>query len=342
MHEQRASEGSKNMSRTTYQMQFVACQSSLWIALLMLAGCSTKDPNVASSKNDPDERIQVVTTIGMIADMVHEIGGSSVNVIQLMGPGVDPHLYKPNRDDIQSILESDIVFFAGHHLEGKMTATLEKLSEQQTVIALAEILDENLLIRDEQSQVDPHLWMDISLWSGILDPITQELGKQAPEKAADFSSNAMRMSEQLKNLHRYGQESIASIPENQRILITSHDAFRYFGRAYGVEVEGIQGLSTESEAGLQRINKLVDMISKRKIKAIFIESSVPKKNIDSLIEGCRARGHEVSIGGELYSDAMGERTSPQGTYLGMMAHNLKTVTRALGGSADESSLSESK
>ena len=323
--------------RRTYQ----SWQSSLLIALLILSGCSSSTTEKKPTEAFADTPLQIVTTVGMIADMVREVGGKSVTVTQLMGPGVDPHLYKPNRDDIQSILDSDLVFFAGHHLEGKMTATLEKLSNQKTVIALAECLDESLLIRDEQSQVDPHLWMDISIWSGILDPIAKELAKLMPQQADTFDKNVVRLKEQLGELHRYGQKAIGSIPKGQRILITSHDAFRYFGRAYNIEVEGIQGLSTESEAGLQRINELVDMLSNRKVQAIFIESSVPQKNVDSLIEGSKAGGHQVSIGGELYSDAMGEPESPEGTYLGMMAHNLSTVTRALGGSDEDLPLAES-
>jgi len=312
----------------------------IWIGLVILNGCSSRSADNVLHEPSNEKTISVVTTIGMLADIVREFGGEHVSVTQLMGPGVDPHLYKPNRDDIQSILDCDLVFYAGHHLEGKMAATLEKIKNQKPIIALSERLDDKFLILDDQSQVDPHLWMDVSLWTGLLDPIAAELQRVSPEHSGVFESNSKMTQQRLMQLHQYGLNAIASIPESQRTLITSHDAFRYFGRAYNLEVLGVQGISTESEAGLQRINELVDMITLQQIPAIFIESSVPQKNIDSLIEGSRARGHSVSIGGELYSDAMGESGTPEGTYLGMMAHNIKTVTKALGGSAKEFPLVE--
>ena len=307
----------------------------LMTAAITFTGCSPEgSSDRLPTTNDP-KTIRIVTTVGMIADLVQQVGGRHVNVTQLMGPGVDPHLYKANRDDIQSILDSDLVFFSGHHLEGKMAETLEKLGEQKPIIALAEQLDESRLVKDEQSQADPHLWMDVSLWAGVLQPISESLAELLPEHAYEFRDNAASVEKQLAELHQYGIQAIASIPEDQRQLITSHDAFQYFGLAYNIEVLGIQGLSTESEAGLQRINQLVDLITEQKINAIFIESSVPQKNINSLIEGAKSRGHEVKIGGELYSDAMGEPSSMQGTYVGMMAHNIATVARALGGKTED-------
>ena len=301
----------------------------------MDVGCSRKDSSKPTIDEPENNKIRIVATVGMIADLVREVGGEHVQVTQLMGSGVDPHLYKPNRDDIQSILDSDLVFFAGHHLEGKMSATLEKLGDQKKVVGLSEQLKKDSLLQDEEKQVDPHLWMDIALWTGILAPIAKELKKIKPGNAVEFEKNAAEIGEELVKLHELGRQAIQTIPKDQRILITSHDAFQYFGRAYGIEVYGIQGLSTESEAGLQRINDLVDLITTKQIAAIFIESSVPKKNIDSLIEGANAKGHTVKIGGELYSDAMGEASSFEGTYRGMMTHNLITVTQALGGQAEE-------
>lgn len=312
-----------------------------WVAaslifLVATLGCSGDQPRARDQRDINSNTIEVLVTTGMVADLVRKVGGSHVNVTQLMGPGIDPHLYKPNRDDIQSILDSDIVFYSGFHLEGKMTSTLNQLASQKRVVAIAEKISDAQLIQDEQGQVDPHLWMDIELWSKLLLPIANELTEISPNLAEEFRVNAMKATDELKQLHEFGIQAIATIPESKRVLITSHDAFQYFGRAYQIEVAGIQGLSTESEAGLQRINQLVDMITLRQISAIFVESSVPAKNIESLIEGANARSHQVKVGGELYSDAMGAISSEQGTYIGMMSHNLKTVVQSLGGTLNES------
>ena len=308
--------------------------SVAFFLLITIAGCSDNQPSLQGDRDIKADTINVLATTGMVADLIRKVGGSQVDVTQLMGSGVDPHLYKPNRDDIQSILDSDIVFYSGYHLEGKMTSTLNQLASQKRVIAIAEHINEDQLIQDQQGQVDPHLWMDIELWSKLLPPIAEELIKVSPDHATEFRDNALEAVDELQQLHKFGIDAISTIPESKRVLITSHDAFQYFGRAYQIEVAGIQGLSTESEAGLQRINELVDMIASRQISAIFVESSVPAKNIDSLIEGASARSHQVEIGGELYSDAMGDVSSEQGTYIGMMAHNLKTVVQSLGGTVE--------
>ena len=193
----------------------------LMAAAITFTGCSPEgSSDRLPTTNDP-KTIRIVTTVGMIADLVQQVGGRHVNVTQLMGPGVDPHLYKANRDDIQSILDSDLVFFSGHHLEGKMAETLEKLGEQKPIIALAEQLDESRLVKDEQSQADPHLWMDVSLWAGVLQPISESLAELLPEHADEFRGNAASVEKQLAELHQYGIQAIASIPEDQRQLITS-------------------------------------------------------------------------------------------------------------------------
>ena len=308
---------------------------------MWLIGCSVKPQNnEPPPENGPEseDSLEILATVGMVADLVRLVGAEHVEVTQLMGSGVDPHLYKANRDDIQFVLESDAVFYSGHHLEGKMTDTLEKLSKQKPVIAVGEEINQDDLVQSSESQiqVDPHLWMNISIWSQGLEVVANALSSLDPKHADTYTENAKNALSQFRDLHQYGIEVIGSIPQEKRVLITSHDAFQYFGDAYEIEVLGVQGISTESEAGLQRINAIVDLITDRKISAIFIESSVPRKNVDSLIEGARARGHEVIIGGELLSDAMGSEGSYEGSYLGMMDHNLTRVAQALGGEAPDS------
>ncbi len=276
----------------------------------------------------------------MVADLVRNVGGEHVRVTQLMGAGVDPHLYKATRDDVQTIMQGDIVFYSGLMLEGKMTDTLIKVARNKPVVAVTEKLEPSQLLEpaEMQGHFDPHVWMDVSAWSLCIDVVADALAEFDAVHAETYRANADAYKQQLDALQRYAVESLESVPQDRRILITSHDAFNYFGRAYGLEVLGVQGLSTESEAGLQRINQLVDLLVDRKVRAVFVESSVPRKNIDSLVEGSRSRGHEVAIGGELYSDAMGPDGSYEGTYIGMLDHNITLVARGLGGQAPESGM----
>jgi len=306
---------------------------------LLLIGCNGNSNESVNKKADSKDgsRIQVVATVGMVADLVKQIGGDRIEVAQIMGAGVDPHLYKANRDDVQTITQGKIVFYSGLMLEGKMIDTLEKLGRDRRVIAVTKGLDPSLLLEPEEfhGHSDPHVWMDVSAWSTCLGVISNTLCEHDPEHASEYRMSAERYLQELLKLHRYGLECIATIPTDSRVLITSHDAFNYFGHAYGLEVMGVQGISTESEAGLQRINEFVDLIVDRKVQAVFVESSVPRKNIESLIDGARSRGHEMRIGGELFSDAMGSPDSYEGTYIGMLDHNITTVTLALGGKAPE-------
>lgn len=303
--------------------------SWLWLVAIA-AGCSA-----AGSTSGPRYPIRAVATVGMVADLVRHVGGQHVVVTQLLGPGVDPHLYKPTRDDVQTILGGDIVFYSGLMLEGKMADTLVKVARAKPVFAVTEQLPEQELLEPEDfhGHYDPHVWMDVSAWSQCVDVVAEQLAKFDPPHAADYRASAQAYRQQLARLHRYGQQVIGSIPQGRRVLITSHDAFNYFGRAYGLEVQGVQGISTESEAGLQRVNALVDLIVEKSVPAVFIESSVPRKNIDALVEGALAKGHKIVVGGELYSDAMGEAGTYEGTYMGMLDHNLTLVARALGGTA---------
>lgn len=306
--------------------------------LAMIAGCgpSTAPDGGADGRARHDsKRIAVVATVGMVADVVRNVGGDRVEVSQIMGSGVDPHLYKTTRDDVLAITRGELVFYAGLMLEGKMIDTLERIGRNKPVYAVAEQIDPQYLLQPEDlaGHFDPHVWMDASAWGQTVDVVAAALAEHDPEHAEEYRQRAADYAAEIDELHQYGLERIASIPAERRTLITSHDAFNYFGRAYDLEVIGVQGLSTESEAGLQQINRLVDLIVDRDIGAVFIESSVPQKNIRSLIDGAAARGHQVVIGGELYSDAMGPSGTYEGTYIGMLDHNITQVTRALGGEA---------
>lgn len=301
-----------------------------WV-LAMLKGCDRAD-----GVHTPTDtgRLRIVATVGMVADVVRNVAGERAQVVGLIGTGVDPHLYLPSRDDVAQLARADVVFYSGLHLEGKLTDVLVRTGRSRPVHALAEAVPEGQRL-DEQGQVDPHVWMDASLWTHAVRAAAQRLAEHDPAHAAEYAQRAEAYAAELMALHAYGQQVMATLPPQRRVLITSHDAFRYFGRAYGLEVMGVQGLSTESEAGLRDINRLVDLIVERGVSAVFVESSVPRKSVQALIEGARRRGHEVLIGGELFSDAMGPEGTYEGTYLGMIDHNLTVVARALGGEAPE-------
>ncbi len=309
----------------------------------IIVGCNNLTPESttnATPQGAVDGRIQAVATVGMVADLVRNVGGDYVEVTQIMGAGVDPHLYKATRDDVQTIMSGQIVFYSGLMLEGKMVDTLVKISRSKPVYAVTEGLEESSLLEPPEfhGHFDPHVWMDVSAWSQCADVVATSLSEFDPPHANDYRAAAEHYRERLAKLHQYGLDALATVPPERRVLITSHDAFNYFGRAYGLEVLGVQGISTESEAGLQRINELVDLIVNRKIAAVFVESSVPRKNIEALVDGANSRGHHVQIGGELFSDAMGSAGTYEGTYEGMLDHNITLAARALGGSAEPAGL----
>lgn len=296
----------------------------------------TLSANLAAAQN----QFRVVTTTGMIADAVAQIGGSMVEVQALMGPGVDPHAYRQTRSDIVAMANADLVLWNGLYLEAQLEPFLIDLAEGGNVVAVAEAVPENLLISSEdyQDRFDPHLWMNPNLWSRVVISIRDSLINAHPDGAAAFRANADAYLSQLGELARYTTEALSSVTTESRVVVSSHDAFNYFGNAYGFEVVGIQGISTESEAGLRRIAELVDMLVERDIRAVFVETSVSDRNIRALIEGAAARGHEVVIGGELYSDAMGEPGTYEGTYIGMIDHNVTTIAGALGGKVPETGM----
>ena len=286
--------------------------------------------------------LNVVATTGMIADAAREVGGDLVTVEALMGPGVDPHAYRQTRSDIVAMTRADLVLWHGLYLEAQLQDFLLELSAERPVVAVAESLPRNLLIAhdDYADKFDPHVWMNPNLWSRVVLNVRDAMIAQMPEGEATFRANADAHLAELAELARYTTNVLSSVPAEARVLLTSHDAFNYFGATYGFEVVGIQGISTESEAGLSRVAELVDMLVARDIRAVFVESSVSDRNIRALVEGAAAAGHEVVIGGELFSDAMGEEGTYEGTYLGMIDHNATIVARALGGSAPERGMSD--
>jgi len=282
--------------------------------------------------------VRVVATVGMVADLVRAVGGDAVEVTTLIGEGIDPHVYKPTRHDVLALSRADMIFYNGLLLEGKMADVLERLGRQgKPVVAVADGLAADVILADgaDPRHHDPHVWMDAALWSHAVGKVGEALTAQRPDKAESFQAAAARYRAELLRLDAYIRKIAATIEPSRRVLVTAHDAFHYFGRAYGVEVMGIQGISTESEAGLNDINRLVDALVRRDIRAIFVETSVADRNVRALIEGARARGHEVVIGGSLFSDAMGAAGTYEGTYIGMMDHNAGTVVRALGGRVPE-------
>ncbi|MCX7645692.1 MAG: zinc ABC transporter substrate-binding protein [Rhodobacteraceae bacterium] len=279
--------------------------------------------------------LSVVATTGMIADAARRVAGGEAEVRALMGPGVDPHAYRQTRTDIAAMVRADLVLWHGLYLEAQMEAFLADLSRRTRVEPVAEAVPEELLRAHDTyaGRFDPHVWMDPDLWAHVVLRVRDVLAELRPEAARTFAANAEAHLADLARLSAYARETLASVPETARVLVTAHDAFGYFGRAYGFEVMGIQGISTESEAGLNRIGELVELLVSRRIAAVFVESSVSDRNVRALIEGAAARGHEVRIGGELFSDAMGPPGTYEGTYVGMIDHNVTVIARALGGRA---------
>lgn len=319
------------------------------LAVMIPGGCDSGQSDPASIDDgqnlqttteiarESTDKLRSIASVGMVADLVRQVGGDRVEVRQIMGSGVDPHLYKATRDDVRLLMGAELIFYSGLMLEGRLTDTLIRIGNRKPVIAVTERIPQEQLLRPDGGgdHWDPHVWMDVEAWSMCVTVISDQLCLLDKASEHQFRARAEVLQAELKSLHEYGLKCINSIPRDRRVLITSHDAFSYFGRAYGLEVIGVQGLSTESEAGLRRINELVDLIVERRIAAVFVESSVPRRNILALIDGSKSRGQQVIIGGELYSDAMGADGTYEGTYIGMLDHNFTVVARALGGMAPE-------
>lgn len=296
---------------------------------LALAGCGE-----APSQSDGDlsqRPIRVVATIGMISDIVGQVGGERVEVEGLMGPGVDPHLYKASAGDVDLLSQADIIFYNGLHLEAAMTDVLEQMEARIATVAVSEFIDESQLLAPPEFEgfFDPHIWFDVRLWMKAVERVREALTELDPGSADLYQANAEAYLAELEELDAYVRSQILLLPEDRRVLVTAHDAFNYFGQAYGVEVIGLQGISTATEAGTGDVQSLADLIAEREIPAIFVESSVPPRSIEAVQAAVVSRGFEVAIGGELFSDAMGSSGTEADNYIGMVRHNVDTIVSAL-------------
>ena len=298
-------------------------KSIICFFVIFLVAC--KAPIKSSGK------LKVVVTTSMLTDLVKNIGGDLIDLQGLMGAGVDPHLYKASEGDVSKLFNADVIFYNGLHLEGKLVAVFEKMETQKTTVALGEFLAKEGLIGSDYfaSNYDPHVWFNIQYFKEFSDKVTSVLSEKDPKNAASFTANNLAFQQKLDLLHTAVVNTIATLAPEKRILVTAHDAFNYFGKAYGFKVVGLQGLSTATEAGVQDVQKLSEYIIANKVKAIFIESSVPRRTIEALQEAVLSKGHQVSIGGSLYSDALGDGGSVEGTYVGMFFYNIKTIVNAL-------------
>lgn len=301
------------------------------VLLLLLAGCQPQDESAGGKADLSSRRIRVITTTGMIADAVRNIGGERVQVRALMGPGVDPHLYKASEGDVIRMADADIIFYNGLHLEGKMAEVFEQMQRRVKTAAISDGIARDSLLSPPafQGNYDPHIWFDVSLWMEGVKNIGENLAILDTASAEIYQHNTAVYLKLLSELDAYVHQQAGRVPGEKRVLITAHDAFNYFGRAYGFEVRGLQGISTAAEAGTADIQNLAQFIVERKIPAVFVETSVPPRYIEALQAAVRARGFMVKIGGSLYSDAMGTSGTPEGTYPGMVRYNIDTIVNAL-------------
>jgi len=295
------------------------------LVVAMMAGCAGKQNQSENGKP------KILATTGMIRDAIVNIVRDSAEVDALMGPGVDPHLYKASQGDLKLIQNADVIFYNGLLLEGKMTHIFEKMEHQKPVIPVARGVAKEKIKASTQYEnaPDPHIWFDVSLWKMAVIFASESLQQLHPQNAEYYKQNTEVYVNRLDSLHRNTKARIATIPSSQRVLVTAHDAFGYFGDAYDIEVKGLQGISTTSDYGLRDIKNLVDFIISRNIKAVFVETSVSERSINAVVEGCRERGHEISIGGSLYSDAMDKEGTFEGTYIGMVSSNVTKIVEAL-------------
>ena len=296
------------------------------LVLVSLIGCAGQP-----SSTEDDGRIKVVTTIGQLTDTVSIVGGDLVNVTGLMGPGIDPHLYVATESNVGLLQEAEIIFYNGLFLEAQMNDILEQLAKNKHVVPVGENIPTDKLLDSPiyQDEHDPHIWFDVSIWMQVVEVVRDTLTEYDPENSTTYQENAAAYLLELENLHAYVLDQASKIPEEKRVLITAHDAFNYFGQAYGFEVLGLQGISTAAEAGTGDVQTLAEFIVEHQIPAIFIESSVPVRNIEALQAAVASIGFQVEIGGELFSNAMGNVGTFEGTYIGMVSHNIDTIASAL-------------
>ena len=299
----------------------------VFICMLLFSGCKQQQPN----ERDPEQKIRIVATTGMIQDAVSNIAGKHADVVALMGPGVDPHLYKATHGDLERLTSADVIFYNGLHLEGKMGEIFEKLGRIKPVVAVAENIPEEMLrkVPGFQGAYDPHIWFDVKLWAEAVKGISAFLQEYDSAHREEYRQRGDAYLKKLDSLQAAVTNTLQDIPATQRVLITAHDAFGYFGDAYKIEVRGLQGISTLSEFGLRDVTDLVNFIIARKVKAIFVETSVSQKSIEAVLQGCREKGWNVKIGGTLFSDAMGNAGTAEGTYVGMVNANVRKIVESL-------------
>ncbi|GAB3799181.1 metal ABC transporter solute-binding protein, Zn/Mn family [Virgibacillus kimchii] len=299
--------------------------------IFLFAACGAEDETESDPADQNDkEKINIVTTIAQIGEPLSVVGGDRVEVTSLMGPSVDPHLYQATQGDISTIDQADLIFYNGLNLEENMVEIFNEISESKPVLALGETIPRDQLLEEEEGVTDPHIWFDYNLWEEALYHAVEELKAYAPDDADYFEENWNDYTSQLEELREHA-EKISDIPEEQRVLVTAHDAFGYFGELHDIEVIGLQGLSTDSEVGISDINDTIDIIKEHEVPAIFVETSVNDNAIQAVVEGAQDGGIEVELGGELYSDAMGEEGTEEGTYIGMYKYNVDTIYEALTG-----------
>ncbi len=315
------------MSILTSNRSWLFLALSVLILGVFLGGCAPKSKTKSGKLN-------VVCTTGMVGDLAKSIGGDHITVTTLMGPGIDPHLYRASAGTVKVLSNADVIFYNGLHLEAKMGEIFEKLNQRITTVAVTRDIPETLLRSPKEFKGfhDPHVWFDVSMWAMTVNVVRDTLIEKDPAHKADYLKRAADYRSTLLKLHAEVSASVAILPQSQRILITAHDAFGYFGQAYGFDVMGLQGISTESEAGAKDVQRLAQIIADRKVNALFVESSVPKRNIEAVQAAVKSRNWDTKIGGQLFSDAMGNPGTPEGTYIGMVRFNVKTIVTALQGS----------
>ena len=301
---------------------FVACDNQ---------SDKAKDKVSGSTGISSQKPIRVVATIGMITDVVQNVGGNRVNATGLMGAGIDPHLYKASEGDVARLADADIIFYNGLHLEGKMAGVLERMQDQVKTVVVTHDIDRTALLAPPEFEgaYDPHVWFDVTLWMKVVERVRDTLIEVDESNAELYRANTKDYLAKLEELHDYVTEQAERVPPNQRVLVTAHDAFNYFGRAYGFEVRGLQGISTAAEAGTADVQALVQFIVERRIPAMFVETSVPRRSIEAVQAAVKAKEFSVEIGGQLFSDAMGASGTLEGTYIGMVRHNIDTIVASL-------------
>lgn len=314
----------------SYLLRKLPILMTIFVVVVLVACSANESASTKVNDIETEGKIYVVTTIAQIGEPLSVIGGDRLKVDSLMGPSIDPHVYNATQSDISKIAQAELIFYNGLNLEANMEEIFKKIGETKPVLAIGETINESDLLTDDEGSIDPHIWFNIDLWKEALDHAVEQLKQYSPDDADYFEENKQKYFEQLDDLKKEATK-LQDIPENKRYLVTAHDAFGYFGDMHGIEVIGLQGLSTEDEIGVSDINETIALIEKYEVPAIFVESTINPNSIEAVLEGSRDRGLRVEIGGELYSDALGEPGTEEGTYIGMYRYNINTIYKALNG-----------